>query len=138
MGERVPAELPVTRALCAPIGNEHPCGGELLDEVVTEQGRIGLEENRRNIIRYLWDTWPPVWEYTDEAFNRSTPSFDNPDFVEITLHSYRHRRMNAPAEERFIEVELKLAEGHPILVPSIVLRGEDSGFGKPKPDPSEG
>lgn len=103
----------------------------------TEQGRIGLEENRRDIVRYLWDTWSPGWQYTDEAFDRSAPSFDNPDFVEITLHSYRHRHTNAPGEDRFIEIERKLAEGPPVLVPSIVLRGDDSGFGRPKPDPTE-
>jgi pimeloyl-ACP methyl ester carboxylesterase len=103
----------------------------------TEQGRIGLEQNRRDIIRYLWDTWSPGWRYTDEGFNRSAPSFDNPDFVAITLHSYRHRHMNAPGEDRFIETERKLAEGPPVLVPSIVLRGKDSGFGRPIPIPSE-
>ena len=102
----------------------------------TEQGRVGLEENRRDIIRHLWDTWSPGWKYTDEAFNASAPSFDNPDFVEITLHSYRHRHRNAPGEDRFIEVERKLAEGPPIPVPSIVLRGVDSGFGRPTDDPS--
>ena len=102
----------------------------------TEQGRVGLEENRREIIRYLWKTWSPKWEYTDEAFNRSAPSFDNPDFVEITLHSYRHRHMNAPGEERFNEVERRLAGGPPILVPSIVLLAADSGFGTPSKDPS--
>lgn len=100
----------------------------------TEQGRTGLEKNRRDIIRYLWETWSPHWEYTDEAFNRSAPSFDNPDFVEVVLHSYRHRHLNAPGEDRFIDVERKLAEGPPILVPSIVLRGADSGFGRPTPD----
>ena len=94
----------------------------------TEQGRIGLAENRKDIIRYLWDTWSPGWRYTDEAFDRSAPSFDNPDFVEITLHSYRHRHMNAPGEDRFSEVERRLSEGPPVLVPSIVLRGEDSGL----------
>lgn len=103
----------------------------------TDQGRIGLEGNRRDIIRYLWDTWSPGWHYTDEDFNRSAPSFDNPDFVEITLHSYRHRHANAPGEDRFLEVERMLAEGPPILVPSIILRGEDSGFGRPAPNPSE-
>jgi pimeloyl-ACP methyl ester carboxylesterase len=103
----------------------------------TEQGRIGLEQNRRDIIRYLWDTWSPGWQYTDEDFDRSAPSFDNPDFVEITLHSYRHRHMNAPGEDRFIEVERQLAKAPPILAPSIVLRGEDSGFDRPEPDPSE-
>ena len=103
----------------------------------TEQGRIGLEKNRRGIIRYLWDTWSPGWQYAEEDFDRSAPSFDNPDFVEVTLHSYRHRHMNAPGEDRFIEVERKLAEGPPILAPAIVLRGEETGFGRPKPDPSE-
>ncbi len=103
----------------------------------TEQGRVGLEENRRDIIRHLWETWAPTWDYTDEAFNRSAPSFDNPDFVDIVLHSYRHRHMNAPGEDRFIEVELNLAEGPPITVPSIVLRGANSGLGAPSQDPSE-
>lgn len=103
----------------------------------TEQGQRGLLENRRDIIRHLWETWSPSWEYTDEAFNRSAASFDNPDFVEITLHSYRHRHMNAPGEERFIEVERKLAESPPITVPSITLRGAASGFGLPTEDPSE-
>ena len=102
----------------------------------TEQGRVGLEENRRDIIRHLWETWAPTWDYTDEAFNLSAPSFDNPDFVDIVLHSYRHRHMNAPGEERFIEVELNLAEGPPVTVPSIVLRGADSGLGAPSQDPS--
>ena len=102
----------------------------------TEQGRVGLEENRRDIIRYLWETWAPTWDYTDEAFNLSAPSFDNPDFVDIVLHSYRHRHMNAPGEDRFIEVELDLAKGPPVTVPSIVLRGADSGLGAPSQDPS--
>jgi len=102
----------------------------------TEQGRVGLEENRRDIIRHLWETWAPTWDYTDEAFNLSAPSFDNPDFVDIVLHSYRHRHMNAPGEDRFIEVELNLAKTPPITVPSIVLRGADSGLGAPSQDPS--
>ena len=102
----------------------------------TEQGRVGLEENRRDIIRHLWETWAPTWDYTDEAFNLSAPSFDNPDFVDIVLHSYRHRHMNAPGEDRFIEVELDLAKGPPVTVPSIVLRGADSGLGAPSQDPS--
>ena len=103
----------------------------------TEQGRVGLEENRRDIIRHLWETWAPTWDYTDEAFNLSAPSFDNPDFVDIVLHSYRHRHMNAPGEDRFIEVEVDLAERPPITVPSIVLRGADSGLGAPSQDSSE-
>ena len=102
----------------------------------TERGRAGLEANRRDIVRYLWETWSPGWEYTDEAFDRSAPSFDNPDFVDVVIHSYRHRHVNAPGEERFLAVERRLAERPPITVPAIVLRGDESGFGRPSPDPS--
>jgi pimeloyl-ACP methyl ester carboxylesterase len=103
----------------------------------TEQGRAGLEQNRRDIVRYLWETWAPTWTYTDEAFNRSAPSFDNPDFVDIVIHSYRHRHRNAPGEERFLKIERELAKRPPITVPSIVLRAGDSGLGAPSEDPSE-
>jgi pimeloyl-ACP methyl ester carboxylesterase len=103
----------------------------------TDQGRLGLEQNRRDIVRYLWETWAPTWTYTDEAFNQSASSFDNPDFVDIVIHSYRHRHRNAPGEERFLGVECELAKRLPITVPSIVLRAGDSGLGRPSEDPSE-
>ena len=97
----------------------------------TEQGRVGLERNRRDIIRYLWETWSPNWEYSSEVFDASAASFDNPDFVEITLHSYRHRHMNALGDDRFIEIERELSKGPSIEVPSIVLRGRESGLWSP-------
>lgn len=102
----------------------------------TPQGVAGLEANRRGIVRYLWETWAPGWDYTDEAFERSAPSFDNPDFVDVVVHSYRHRHGNAPGEERFLAVERRLAARPPVTVPAIVLRGDESGFGRPSPDPS--
>ena len=102
----------------------------------TERGIAGLESNRHDIIRYLWDTWSPGWQYSDDAYNRSAPSFDNPDFVDVVIHSYRHRHVNARGEDRFLEVERQLAERPVINVPAIVLRGVDSGFGTPSPNPA--
>ena len=102
----------------------------------TERGRAGLEANRHAIVRYLWETWSPTWEYTDAAYDRSAPAFDNPDFVDIVIHSYRHRHGYAPGEERFLDIERQLAERPPITVPAIVLRGNDSGFGRPSTDPT--
>ena len=102
----------------------------------TERGRAGLEANRHAICRYLWETWAPRWEYTDEVWERSAPSFDNPDFVDVVIHSYRHRHGYVPGEERFLDVERRLAERPPIRVPAIVLRGAESGFGRPSEDPT--
>ncbi len=102
----------------------------------TERGRAGLEANRREICRYLWETWSPGWQFSDETFDRSAVSFENPDFVDVVTHSYRHRHGNAPGEERFLAVERRLAERPPLRVPAIVLRGAQNGFGRPSADPS--
>lgn len=101
----------------------------------TDAGARGLAANRHDIIRYLWDTWSPEWTYTDEAYARSAPSFDNPDFVDVVIHSYRHRQLNAPGEARFLDVERRLAERPPVDVPAIVLRPGATGLGgRPSPN----
>jgi pimeloyl-ACP methyl ester carboxylesterase len=100
----------------------------------TERGRVGLEHNRRGICRLLWETWSPNWRFTDATFSKTAMSFDNPDFVDVVIHSYRHRNLNAPGEPRFIAVERRLAERPKIGVPSIVLYGADDGLGAPPAD----
>ncbi|PYR29047.1 MAG: alpha/beta hydrolase [Acidobacteria bacterium] len=100
----------------------------------TERGRVGLERNRRSICRLLWETWSPTWRFTDETFNKTAMSFDNPDFVDVVIHSYRHRNLNAPGEPRFATLERQLAERPTIEVPSIVLYGADDGLGPPPAD----
>jgi pimeloyl-ACP methyl ester carboxylesterase len=100
----------------------------------TERGRAGLEANRRGICRLLWQTWSPTWRFTDETFNRTAGSFDNPDFVSVVIHSYRHRIGNAPGEPRFLEMERKLAERPEIRAPSITLYGADDTLARPAPE----
>ncbi|HEY6363095.1 MAG TPA: alpha/beta hydrolase [Vicinamibacterales bacterium] len=100
----------------------------------TERGRVGLEHNRRGICRLLWETWSPTWHFTNETFERTAASFDNPDFVDVVIHSYRHRNGNAPGEPRFTEMERQLARRPPIEVPAIVLYGADDGLGPPPAD----
>lgn len=89
----------------------------------TERGRAGLAANRRALCKFLWQTWSPGWHFSDEEYNRTAPSFDNPDFVDVVIHSYRHRLGNAPGEKRFETVERQLAERPKINVPTILLYG---------------
>jgi len=91
----------------------------------------GLEANRRGICKLLWQTWSPTWKFTDETFNRTAVSFDNPDFVSVVIHSYRHRIGNAPGEPRFLEIERKLAERPKIQAPTITLYGADDTLSRP-------
>ena len=105
----------------------------------TERGRLGLAANRRPLCRLLWELWSPTWRFTDETFNRTAPSFDNPDFVDCVIHSYRHRNLGAKGDPRFVEVERRLAMRPKIAVPSIALYGADDGVGgtPPADSPSE-
>jgi pimeloyl-ACP methyl ester carboxylesterase len=91
----------------------------------TERGRLGLAQNRRDICRLLWREWSPGWRFDDATFEATAESFDNPDFVEISIHSYRHRHGNAPGDPRFDDVERRLAAGPPITVPTVILYGAD-------------
>jgi pimeloyl-ACP methyl ester carboxylesterase len=89
----------------------------------TERGRAGLAQNRRDICRLLWQEWSPNWRFDDATFERTARSFDNPDFVDVVIHSYRHRHGNAPGDPRLDAIEHRLAERPPIRVPSAILHG---------------
>jgi pimeloyl-ACP methyl ester carboxylesterase len=99
-----------------------------------ERGRAGLAANRRSLCKLLWQTWSPGWHFSDEEYNRTAPSFDNPDFVDVVIHSYRHRNGNAPGEERFQQMERDLAKRPPITAPSILLYGATDPLARPSPD----
>jgi pimeloyl-ACP methyl ester carboxylesterase len=95
----------------------------------TERGRAGLQANRRALCRYLWETWSPTWRFDAATYERTAVSFDNPDFVDVVIHSYRHRHGNAAGEPRFKEMEAQLAKRPPIAAATITLYGADDGIG---------
>ena len=93
----------------------------------TERGRAGLRDNRRALVRLLWRLWSPNWDFDDATLERSAASWDNPDFVEVTIQSYRHRYGNAPGDPALDDIERRLAAQPPIPVPTIVLQGDANG-----------
>jgi pimeloyl-ACP methyl ester carboxylesterase len=76
----------------------------------------------------LWRLWSPEWRFDDAAFERSASSWDNPDFVDVTIQSYRHRYGNAPGDPAVEAIERALIPQPPITVPTVVLHGEASGL----------
>lgn len=95
----------------------------------TERGRAGLTENRRDIAQLLWRLWSPNWQFDDATFAATAASFDNPDFVDVTIQSYRHRYRNAPGDPAYDALEQRLAGQPSITVPTIVLHGACDGVG---------
>lgn len=97
----------------------------------TARGRAGLTSNRRAFCRHLWSLWSPSWAFDDGIFERTAASFDNPDFVEIVIHSYRHRFGGVPGDPSLDQIEAQLARQPDIKVPSVVLQGRDDGVDPP-------
>jgi pimeloyl-ACP methyl ester carboxylesterase len=95
-----------------------------------ERGRAGLAANRREIARLLWEQWSPNWGFDDATFERSATAFDNPDYVDIVIHSYRHRYGLAEGDPRYAEIERKLAAQPVITVPTITLDGDSDGVAR--------
>jgi len=96
-----------------------------------ERGRAGLEKDRRGIARLLWRTWSPTWPFDDATFERSAPAFDHPDFVDVVIHSYRHRFGLVPGDPAYADIEAHLAQQPAIGVPSITFDGVDDGVRPP-------
>jgi pimeloyl-ACP methyl ester carboxylesterase len=95
--------------------------------LMSERGRAGLTIYRREFARLLWHQWSPQWHFSEEEFARSAAAFDNPDWVEVVLHSYRYKFGLAPGDERYAELARRLERQPPIEVPTLTLDGGAHG-----------
>lgn len=91
------------------------------------RGRAGLEKNRRALCRLLWAQWSPTWRFDDATFEQTAASFDNPDFVDVVVHSYRVRYGLVAGDPAVQASEDRLDARPRIPVPSIALEGADDG-----------
>jgi pimeloyl-ACP methyl ester carboxylesterase len=98
----------------------------------TERGRAGLEANRHEFCRFIWQLWSPNWRFDDATYDRTAASLDNPDFVDVVIHSYRHRFGYADGDPSLEAIERALAAKPRISVPTIVLHGDGSGLSPPE------
>lgn len=95
----------------------------------TPRGVEGLTQHRRAFCELLWRLWSPTWARTDERYPLSASAFDNPDFVEVVIHSYRHRFMYTAGDPALEWMEAALAQQPAISVPTLSLCGADDGVG---------
>ena len=97
----------------------------------SERGRAGLANDRRGLIELMWRLWSPTWSFDASTFLRTAPAFDNPDFVDVVIHSYRHRFGLVAGDPAYAAIEARLAESPVITVPTITFDGGDDGVRSP-------
>ena len=93
----------------------------------SERGRNGLLNQRHDFIKFIWKTWSPTWNVNNNLYNLSANAFENPDFVEVVIHSYRHRFGLVCGDKRFEKIEKKLSNQPVISVPVITIDGDNDG-----------
>ncbi|MEY9835644.1 alpha/beta fold hydrolase [Streptacidiphilus sp. EB103A] len=93
----------------------------------TERGRRGLTANRRDIAEVIWRRNSPDWDFDDTLLDRTAQAFLNEDYVDVVIHSYRHRLGLTAGDPSYEEIEQQFARQPPITVPSITLDGEADG-----------
>ncbi|MGZ3955557.1 MAG: alpha/beta fold hydrolase [Flavisolibacter sp.] len=93
----------------------------------SERGRLGLSKYRKELCRLLWRSWSPTWKFDDETFEATVVSFSNPDFVDVVVHSYRHRYQLTSGDPKFEAMEKLLQKQPTIRVPAVILDAELDG-----------
>lgn len=88
-----------------------------------ERGRECLSLHRRDLCHMLWKQWSPGWPFDEATFERTAASFDNPDFVDVVIHSYRFDFGLAEGDPALAHLEERLAKKPPITVPAMTLDG---------------
>lgn len=91
------------------------------------RGYAGLEAHRHDFCQLLWRLWSPPWPFSQATYDSTATSFNNPDFVDVVTHSYRHRFGLVAGDSAYAEIERQLARQPSIGVPSVILAGLDDG-----------
>jgi len=101
----------------------------LLDELREDRrvDRLGDDPVRRQ------EEEPPDLVGDDATFDRSAAAFDNPDFVDVVIQSYRHRFGLVPGDPALAGIDAALAAQPPITVPTLTFDGADDGVRPPAP-----
>ena len=91
--------------------------------MATPRGERLVREDRRAFTRHIWNEWFVAYKPDDAEFERTAVSFDNPDWADVTLHSYRSRWGHAALDPRYAELEKRFDPVPKQRVPTLALHG---------------
>jgi pimeloyl-ACP methyl ester carboxylesterase len=96
-----------------------------------ERGRAGLAAYREDYTRLLWREWSPNWHFTEAEFAATAPSFSNPDFVDVVVHSYRHRYGLVAGDPAYDQTEQAIEAQPVITVPTVIVDPTEETLSSP-------
>jgi pimeloyl-ACP methyl ester carboxylesterase len=91
--------------------------------MATPLGEKTVRADPTGFARTMWETWSPPGWYDAAEFAATAMAFDNPDWLDVTLHSYRHRWGHAAGDPRYAADIAALKPLPVIALPSLVIHG---------------
>lgn len=99
--------------------------------LATERGERAVRGDRAAFTRFVWDSWSPTGWFDDAEFTETAKAFDNPDWADVVLHSYRHRWAFVPGDPAYDDDEAALVPAPQLAVPTLVLHGVQDACNHP-------
>jgi pimeloyl-ACP methyl ester carboxylesterase len=89
----------------------------------TKRGSQTVRANPKAFAHIIWETWSPKDWFDDATFDRVATSFDNPDWIDVTLHSYRSRWDEAEPDPVSEALHDKVKATKSLGLPAIYFQG---------------
>jgi pimeloyl-ACP methyl ester carboxylesterase len=97
----------------------------------TRRGAQAVRDDPKGFARIMWETWSPPGWFDEATFERVAASFANPDWVDVTLHSYRSRWGEAEPDPASLWLDDKVKATPSLALPTLYFQGEMDGVNPP-------
>ena len=90
-----------------------------------------MRADPKGFARSMWRNWSPEGWFDEAQFARAAEAWDNPDWVDVTLHSYRARWDEAEPDPRSRDLEAAVKATASLPLPTLYLHGALDGVNPP-------
>lgn len=92
--------------------------------MATARGAQAVRDDRKGFAHIHWTNWSPPGWFDEATFDRVAKSFDNPDWAEVTIHSYRARWDEAKPDPagRWLAERVKAKTS--LSLPTLYIHGD--------------
>ncbi|AKP67673.1 alpha/beta fold hydrolase [Companilactobacillus ginsenosidimutans] len=92
--------------------------------MTTPQGMEYVRKRQSEFALFMWKQWDPKYQMTAQKATVLTSYFQNPDWAEVTLDTYRQRWGYDPFDEEYADLQASLDATSEIFVPTLNIIGK--------------
>ena len=100
--------------------------------MATKRGAEAIRNDPHGFARIQWENWGPDGWFDEATFASVSKSFDNPDWVAVTLHSYKVRWGEAEPDPQSAWLEDRVRQTQSLSLPTVYFQGLEDGVNPPE------